>query len=496
MEPELVFTENGAVMLASSGKKLLDMHFKTSSYRNCDEQEILEDFTAAYEENPELAVKWLFYVGDIRHGLGERRLFKTLLPFVIEKHPHLIKYIGEYNRYDALLVLLENPFVNGVAIDYIAATLIKDIADFGANKPITLLAKWMPSINATSERTKMLGKMLARKIFPGNRKLRPDCYRTYRRTLSSLRKYLGVVESKMCADNWSEIEYSAVPSKANLRYADSFMKHDKERRTKYLEDLSNGKTSINAGVLFPHDIVQKYGCGYEVKPVLEEMWKRLPTTMAEGHSMLVIRDGSYSMTSTIQGTSVRPLDIATALTIYFAERSSEAYRNRFITFSHDSKVIDMRDCDTLASKLKKCYNYDDCSNTNLELVFDRILEIAIKNNLKQEDIPDLLIASDMEFDFVAKSIEAHDGRDMTTLFDVVKEKYAKAGYKLPKLVFWSLCSRTNGIPLTTNENGVILLSGFSVHAINMVMSGELDPYKALMKTLMAERYKVITTQTA
>jgi hypothetical protein len=94
----------------------------------------------------------------------------------------------------------------------------------------------------------------------------------------------------------------------------------------------------------------------------------------------------------------------------------------------------------------------------------------------------ILIVSDMEFDW------ATYGRADQTLFNKIAEKFVAHGYKMPRLVFWNVNSRTGTIPVKENELGVALVSGFSVNVVKMVLSGELDPYKCLTDQLDSERY--------
>jgi hypothetical protein len=101
----------------------------------------------------------------------------------------------------------------------------------------------------------------------------------YRKTLSRLRKYLDVVEVKMSAKKWGDINYEAVPSRANLIYNSAFLRNDEQRRKEFLSKLEKGEAKINSSVLFPHDIVHNYlhlpYGWYQVKPkdaTLEAMW--------------------------------------------------------------------------------------------------------------------------------------------------------------------------------------------------------------------------------
>jgi hypothetical protein len=78
-----------------------------------------------------------------------------------------------------------------------------------------------------------------------------------------------------------------------------------------------------------------------------------------------------------------------------------------------------------------------------------------------------------------------------TLFQTIKDRWTAAGYAMPEIVFWNVNSRTQTIPVTSNEAGVILVSGFSVNNVNMILSGEIDPWTALKSVLDSERYDAV-----
>jgi hypothetical protein len=476
-------TENGAVGYKTTGKAILDFNFKIASYRSKSEKEILNDFKDVWFEDKELALKFLFYVRDIREGVGERKLFRTILPEIAYTLDNRVfDWVMEYGRADDLFVFF-NTELEKQMIEFVKTKLLEDTNNYQNNKPVSLLAKWMPSINTSSKETRNLAKKFI-KAFEIDDK-------TYRKMLSGLRKYLDVIERKCCANEWGKVDYSKVPSQANLKYKDAFLKHDLERRQSYLSKLEKGETKINASVTFPHDIVNKYGShnGWYCRTLkydatLEQMWKALPNYVKENNNTLVIRDGSGSMTCNVGGTNVTALDVSTALAIYFSERASGDFKNKFITFSSRPKFIDLSTRETLKDKLEKCYAEDDCSNTNIEKTFDLVLSVAIKNNLKQEEIPNLLIISDMEFDSCVYC--------NSNLFETIRSKFRKAGYELPKLAFWNVNSRTGTIPVIKNQLGVALVSGFSPAITKMVLNGETDPYKALVKEITNERYSQIT----
>ena len=235
-------TENGAIGYKSTNSALVDLNYQVSSLREAKEEEITTLFDKAFEEDKAYTIKWLFYARDIREGLGERRLFRICYNRLSELdigafYKNLIN-ISEYGRWDDLISLVG---LNKTIDEYIGVIikeqLAKDLKGISAHKPISLLGKWMPSENASSKKTKALAKKVSKLLNMSSRQ--------YRLILSDLRKHIGVVERKTCQNEWNEIDYEKVPSLANLRYKDSFLKHDKERRLEYLESVKSGDKKMN-----------------------------------------------------------------------------------------------------------------------------------------------------------------------------------------------------------------------------------------------------------
>ena len=500
-------TENGALGYRTSGKELLDINFAVSSMRSMSEKEIVEKFIKAFYEDKLLAVKWLFYVRDAREGVGERRLFRVCLKYLAENHADIAKaiipLIPEYGRWDDLWCLLDTELKEDV-FALIQPQLFKDMMGCVKNEPISLLAKWLPSANASSSETRRLAHIIIKGL--------DSTERNYRKTLSKLRAYLKVVEVDMSAKRWDVIDYSAVPSRANLIYNDAFLKNDEERRRAYLGALEKGETKINAGVLFPHDIVHKYCRGsrvpYGIDTTLEELWKALPDYIQGAGNTICVADGSGSMGTMVGNTGVTALEVANALAIYFSERSSGQFKDTYITFSENPQIVNFSRAKNLKEKLEIAARHTEVANTNIEKVFDLILTTAVKNRMKQDELPqNILILSDMEFDscaYVQTGVERYRdyftgklrerpkyGRPDGKLFKVIEQKYAQHGYKLPRLVFWNICGRTGTIPVKENDLGVALVSGFSPAIAKMVLSNSTDPFECLLEQLNSPRYDAV-----
>ena len=483
-------TENGAVGYESSGKALVDFNFSISSMRNWYESDILDKFFKMYLEDKFTAVKYLFFATDARGGLGERRLFKICYKAIANTDAKLaeamIPYVPVYVRWDSLFCLFDTS-CEAAMIKFLKVQLDLDIVSMNQGSPTSLLAKWLPSYQATNEES----RKIARRIY---RKLGFKSPKEYRHTISALRHHIDIVEKRMCDNEWEKIVYENVPSKANMIYKDAFMKHDEVRRTMYLESLVKGETKINSSTLYPHEIVHKYPIYNRASEdvTLEELWKALPDYVNGNGKTICVCDTSGSMNKPAgQKSTVTCRDVAYGLSIYFSERCSGEFKDTFITFSERPKIVDMSNCKSLKEKLLCVKSHGEIANTNIEAVFDLILYTAVNNNMTQEDIPsNILILSDMEFD---KCAEANYGRSLDKrLFDVISDKYEEAGYKLPRLVFWNIYSTSNTIPVIENDLGVALVSGYSPAISDMVLSEEVVPYKLILNKLNTERYEMLS----
>lgn len=500
-------TENGALGYSTTGNGLVDLNFSVPSRHSNVKTDDLMKFDASLETDYIDTVKWMFFLRDIKGGLGERDSFVNLFLEFWKKHPEdallVLHFVPEYGRWKDLFDMLQfidddSTLANGI-YNTVIDQFKEDILNKVNRKPISLLAKWMPSINSSSKSRRIAVRVCRRMGLT---------FADYRKSLSELRRYLDVTEVKTCSNEWGSIDYNKVSSNANARYNNAFYKHDQDRRQQYLDDLNNPdkekKTVMHAENLYPYEVYAKYSHDYYnrvLDPGVEAMWNNLKNIESVG-SCLVVCDGSGSMTANIPGSKSEAIDVSRSLSVFFSERCSGEYKDKVIEFSRTPRYIDLSDCGSLFAKVRKLHKYNDCSNTNIEKVFDLVLKTAVDNHLPQTDLPDsILIVSDMEFDCACEySVYSYGVNDVAhmqvmnkykTLFETIGEKWSALGYKLPKLVFWNVMSRTNTVPVSENEAGVILVSGFSVNNIKLVMSGETDPYKALKTILDGERYTKI-----
>jgi hypothetical protein len=470
-------TNNGAKAYKSTFDLNVDLFGKISASRE-NPDAITALYLRALEEDPETALRILFNSRDIRGGQGERKVFRHLLlntPFDIRSV--IIPLVPIYGRWDDLFVLDGCIDWNRV-LDFIASTLNAD-NDPEVRKP-SLLAKWMPSINASSKVTKALGRQFAKHLGLSEKE--------YRILLSNLRKKIELVEHKMCSNKWSDIDYSKIPSRAGLMYRKSFMKHDLERYNNFMLSAVKLENKVNASALYPYEIAEKVTQAYgSVDPteelVLQALWQNLPDYM-EGKSFkgLVVADTSGSMTSTMG--NVKPIDVSISLAIYIAERNAGVWKNKFITFSETPEMQTIIG-DTIVDKLKHLSKAEWGYNTDLIAVFKSILKAAKADNVAPEDMPEkIFIISDMQFDQACNS-------NSRTNFEQIKKNYAKYNYKVPDLIFWNVNGAAN-VPMGIHDTGTCLVSGCSPSILKAVLSGEvISPIDIMKQAVYIERYNLI-----
>ena len=479
-ETNRTFTDNGAVTYATTMSDCLDLFATAGALRSAADSEIVFRFVRAFAEDKDIAMRTLFFARDIRGGLGERRFFRVIIKFLAQSYPETvvknIENIAEYGRYDDILVLLDTQCAND-AISYIKRTLEEDMKAKEAGESVSLMAKWLPSENASSRETKRLAKMIRTGMGMTSE--------SYRKTLSSLRAYIAILENNLREKDYT-FSYLNQPSKALFKYRKAFMRNDAERYGEFIKMAKERPSVLNTSTLTPYDIVttvikNRNGMAKAEREVLDATWNSLEN-YADSSNTLVVVDGSGSMYCGC--FQVTPAAVAESLGIYFAERNEGAFKNHFITFSANPRLVEIKGQD-IYEKVKYCMSFNECSNTNIEKTFDLILNTAVRNGLTQKDMPSrLIIISDMEFNICASD-------SSMTNFEAAKAKFEKNGYKLPSLVFWNVNSYNRQQPVTKNDRGVTLVSGMSTQIFSMLKDGNMDPYSFMMSVLESDRYKKI-----
>ena len=454
-------TENGMKAFATSDSAILDLFGKIGSGRGRD---MTREFMAALGEDESLAIRILLWARDVRGGAGERGTFRSILSKLEDSNPtlagrimHKVPVLG---RWDDLFTY-RDPINRKAALRMYADALMDSNG---------LAAKWAP-------REKSTKKAIAVEL----RNFMQVDPKTYRKMLV---ENTNVVETQMCAKEWDGINFSHVPSVASARYQKAFGRNAGEQYAAYIRELQkpdserDPKVKINAGAVYPYDVVKSLRHGSAA--VADAQFKALPNYVGDT-KILPMVDVSGSMCVPLAGNTTA-IDVAISLGLYLSDRTSSDFKNMFLTFSGQSKIQTLKG--TLSQKFMQLSRSEWGMNTNLHSAFNEILSVAKNGNVSPENMPDyVLILSDMQFDSCVSN-------DHTAL-EMIKSKYAQAGYTMPNVVFWNLTARAENTPVKTNDQGVALVSGFSPAIMATVLGAdpsEFSPWNMMMQVIMNERY--------
>ena len=447
---EDALTANGMVTNSTSLNSNVDMFFLAGASRNMSDKDIEVLFQKAIVENPLVALKILFWARDARGGAGERRFFRVCSKFLnknylsyLEKN---INLIPEYGRWDDIFELDEK----------IVLPLIKE----GLDNKNGLLAKWLPRQDEFANKVRKYMKLSPKE---------------YRKLIVGLS---DTVEQKMCAKEWESITYPHVPSVAMNKYRKAFLKNDANRFNEFINLVHDGKEEIKASVLFPHQLYQAYKRG-EDKKAVEAQWINLPDYLADSNERIIpVCDVSGSMTGL-------PMDVCVSLGLYISERNKSIFKDAFITFSSHPKMQYLTG--SFSERMRQLETAEWGMSTNLEAVYNLILDTAVKNRISESEMPTkILIISDMEFNGCVQN-------GSETAIAMIGRMYYSKGYKMPEVIFWNVNGRLGNVPAKFSHKGVGLVSGFSPSILKSVLAGNVDtPESLMLRTVTSERYQPIT----
>lgn len=468
IETSVTLTENGGRALSTTGDKLLNLFAVLGALRSRP-TDVIDKFDAAYRENADVATKMVFYGRDVRGGLGERAVGRLMLHQLAMINQEVVKAnlknIVEFGRWDDLFVLFDTECEYEM-LNFVFKQLASDCVAMQKRTQVSLLAKWMPSINASSEHTKALAHRFVKafNITPSH----------YRKMLSALRKYIDVTEVKMSANKWTDIDYKAVPSNAMSNYGSAFARHDYDGFNRYMDAVKSGDVKINAATIYPYNVIE--ALERSSRDVAEAQWKALPNYVEGDNNFLIMADVSDSM-------SGRPMHTSVGLAIYFAERNHGAFANKFMTFTIIPRIVDVTG-NTLLEKYRSV-THPVGYNTNLEAAFDAILSTAVRTKCPQADLPKaLVIISDLEIDY-------WEGSSLT-FTEEMRKRFADAGYEMPKLVYWNVDSRKDTFLASKNDPNAILVSGQSASTFkNLIRGIDLSAFEIMVQTLNDPRYDCV-----
>lgn len=496
----LTHTENGAVTNKSSLDPVVDFFGLAGAMRNTPGKAV-QLFEAAAMADPTTAVRTLFYLRDVRGGQGEREVFRQCMTWLAETFPttygKVVQHVPFYGRWDDVL----HAGVTPAAVDLISAQVTNDRIALYNGESVSLMAKWLPSENASSQATRELAAQVRTAL---------GCtHREYRKFLSTLRARIRLLEHDMSSNNWDEIDYSKIPSQAHRRHTKAFFRHTEERYRAYLDSVKRGEAKINVSAVYPHEIytmVQKGDTEYA-----NVAWENLPD-YTRGDNALVMADVSGSMVQNYNPAN--PIAVSVSLALYFAERNTGPFKGYFMTFSSNPQLVKVTGS-TLQQRMGNIAKAEWQQNTNLLAAFRAILNAGRHT---PEEMPKVLyIISDMQFDAATRGgydyqIQTHMVPVRTpfgnvvhmprqiqvpvppaasdTVFETAKREFAAAGLTLPHVVFWNVQARVTETPALAHDGHVSLVSGLSPTIFAQAVEGK-TPRELVDSVVNSDRYQRI-----
>ena len=474
-------TENGALTNKSTLSSVLDFFGAGGAIRSRTDADVIKLFSKAFSEDRLISTKILFYLRDVREGQGERKTFRTLLAWLGQNYPDVVRKnlenVAFFGRYDDMYALVGTPLEKDV-FEIFGNQLKSDLKNMKKGESVSLLAKWLKSENTSSSESRALGYKTRQAL-----ELTP---KRYRKILSALRKHIDVLETKMCSGDWASINFERVPSKASLNYRKAFGRHDQERYAAYLKSVEKGEKKMNASAVYPYELIRSLvkSCPSAQDIMQADLqWKSMPNWL-EGneHKGIVIADVSGSMT---MGDGL-PILVSVSLALYFAERNVGPFKDFWMNFS-SSPTFQKFVGNNIYEKWNNMDKHNWAGSTNLQAAFDLILSTSVQNRVAQKDMPSVLyIVSDMEFNTACSG-------NTKTNFDVMKQKFERAGYQMPRVVWWNVSARNDNFPIRSDENGTALVSGCSPSILKSLLSAKsFDPMSIVYETVNSPRYERVT----
>lgn len=473
-------TTNGGLAYKTTRNANLDLFGKSGEIGY---PSFLEDFKLAFKEDSQLALRNLLHTRDIRGGKGVRNTFQKGLYWLSINHPDtilksdLLEKTVEVGYWKDLYQLVEKHDV-GIEIKKRVINLIaRGLDDPDCN---SLAAKWLPLKGPVASMLRSYLRLTPKEL---------------RQKVVALRT--EVTERLICENRWGDVVYQHVPSRCMHLLNKAFRRHDEDRFTSFIEDVSSGVTTMNSGTLYPHQVSAPYAhytrCDRQmsrtpivINDVAEAQWKSLPNYL-EGKTkgILPVVDLSGSMDAPVDRTANPPSYAHLAITLgaYISERTQGPFKDLVLTFADKPAFVDLTKTTTLASRLVEINKGRVGYSTNIEGVFNLLLSMITGQDLSQDQLPESLIfLSDTQSNFT--SSDRH-------IYKLCQDKFKAIGYTAPKLIFWVLnAAKNNNVPVEFDSSGAALVSGFSSSTLKGILTDleQYTPENVMLSVLSDSRY--------
>lgn len=489
-------TENDAIAHVSTGNAFVDFFGTFGSMRGMAKERIQDAFNRVFTINPVDAVKLLFYFRDAREGAKEKQIFLDVYKQWIDSDNELayklLPFVPEFGYWKDINNLIEYAYEKNMRFSSFAMGMyaIQLKSDLAGTEGRSLAGKWVFDENYARKTTK--NKAIFNEFLKICKELTGiSSKEDYRKAIVKLRKELNVVEVKMSAQQWNEIDFASVPAKAHNLYRKALQRHDPERYAAYMAEVEAGTSTIKAQVLTPVELIKPYvkrGSWSDLADTtldrtVEAQWKALPDYVSE--DVLVMADTSSSMFagSYSEKSGVDPIHVSIALGVYLAQRNKGAFKNEVVTFDSQPEFVTLSG-KSLHADVEILKKMPWGGSTNVSAAFDLILKLAKKNNVKPEDMPKyLMVVSDMQFDST--------GEDFSPA-SRARAKFVSAGYEMPRMIWWNVEARSSNTFPEPDRNGTFHISGFSPAVLrNVFRAIDGNTMDAIQEILDNPRYAFV-----
>lgn len=500
------YTKNGAISLGTTLDPFVDGFFK--AVQGTDNAHYMHLFDKCWNTNKEKALRLLLHIRDCRNGKGIKHLLVSIVGSRLysEYTKHLLKYIPEYGYWKDLLNVAEYIMNNSSRaamqesseyvkiISLFATQLVSDYISYMGNNRVSLCAKYAPSEGKYYDKKMHIAEDIAIDLAkrvdsnPLFCDFDPRHYMSnYRNITSKLRKYIDISEVKFCDNDWESLDFSKMPSLCMKLHSGAFNKHCLEKWEEYLTAVKENKAKMNTKMIFPYEIVSEYitdnAFNNLEKPIeyIEILWNKLVLKHKNDmtiRKILPIIDVSGSMFV----KNALPLKNAVSLGLLMAEiHNKGSLGGGFFTFS-SSPYFHKIEGESLLEKIGNIINTEWGGSTDFVKTFKSMLDIMLRYNIPDSECPDAIICfSDMQFN--------ESGNWSKTNYQMIKSLYEDNGYTMPMLWFWNLNGDTLDFPVSAEQDGTLLLSGFAPCLLDIILKGNFpNPSSLVNEVLMSPRY--------
>jgi len=167
--------------------------------------------------------------------------------------------------------------------------------------------------------------------------------------------------------------------------------------------------------------------------------------------------------------------VSIALGILVSEVTHESFRDKVLTFAEKPGWHDLRGKTSFVEKTQSLAKANWGGSTDFYAAMKLIAKVVRRQNLRADEIPDLLVISDMQFNEAIgrKSWDLSQLKINSMFRDLGLELHGRP-FDPPQIIFWNVRGDVVGYPASADSKGVIMLSGFSPSLMKFVLSGEME----------------------